>query len=152
MGSRLNQVAVSPGLKRSVPRRLERCFNVMDLRAMAMRRLPAPIFHYLEGGSDDEVSLSRNTSAFDDYELSPEQLRDVRSVDLSTSLLGRRVALPLILSPTGMSRLFHHEAERAVACAADRVGVFYSLSTLATTSWRMWRRSLTGLRYFKYTY
>jgi L-lactate dehydrogenase (cytochrome) len=134
MGSRLNGLAASCGLERPTPRRLNRCFCVMDLRAMAMRRLPAPIFHYLEGGSDDEVSLSRNTSAFDHYELSPEQLRDVRDVDLSISLLGRRVALPLILSPTGMSRLFHHEAERAVARAAERAGVFYSLSTLGTTS------------------
>lgn len=92
------------------------------------------MFHYLDGGADDEWSLRRNTAAFDDYELMPHQLRDVSRIDLSTTLLGRRIDVPLILSPTGMSRLFHHEGEPAVARAAQELGTFYALSTVATTS------------------
>ena len=116
------------------PDRLDRCFSIADLRQLAGARLPAPIFHYLEGGADDEVSLRRNTEAFEDYDLMADILVDVSSIDISTTLLGKRIAVPFILAPTGMSRLFHHEAEPAVARAAARLGTFYSLSTMGTTS------------------
>lgn len=116
------------------PRALERCYSVADVRRLAWRRLPAPIFHYLDGGADDERTLERNTAAFDDYAFLPQTMRDITRIDLGVTLLGRRIALPFILSPTGMSRLFHHEAELAVARAAAESGTFYSLSTLATTS------------------
>jgi L-lactate dehydrogenase (cytochrome) len=113
---------------------LSRCYRVADLRKLARRRLPSPVYQYLDGGSDDEVTLQRNTAAFDDYELLPSQLRDVSDVDTSATVLGQKLAMPLILSPTGMSRLFHHEAEPGAARAAEKHGVYYSLSTLATTS------------------
>ena len=113
--------------------RLSRCHNIADLRRMAKQRLPAPMFHYIDGGSDDEWSLRRNTSAFDDYELWPNYLRDISAIDLSTTLLGQKIAWPVFLAPTGMSRLFHHEAELAVARAAQKFGTFYTLSTLGTT-------------------
>jgi L-lactate dehydrogenase (cytochrome) len=113
--------------------RLSRCHNIADLRRMAKQRLPAPMFHYIDGGSDDEWSLRRNTTAFDDYELWPNYLRDVSAIDLSTTLLGQKVAWPVVLAPTGMSRLFHHEAEPAVARAAQTFGTFYTLSTMGTT-------------------
>lgn len=113
---------------------LSRCLNVGDVRAQARRRLPAPMFHYIDGGADDEWTLSRNRAAFSDYQLLPEYLRDVAAIDLSTRLFGATVALPFFLSPTGMSRLFHHGKELAVARAAEASGTFYSLSTLATTS------------------
>jgi len=114
-------------------KRLAECNDIADLRHLARRRLPAPMFHYIDGGADDEWTLARNVAAFDDYELIPECLNDISRVDLSTTLLGRRVGLPLLLSPTGMSRLFHHEAEPAVARAAQSFDVFYTLSTMGTT-------------------
>ncbi len=113
--------------------RLSNCHNLSDLRELAFKRLPAPLFHYLEGGADDEWTLRRNTSAFDDYELLPTQLRDVAQVDATTALLGLKLDWPVFLAPTGMSRLFHHEAEPAVARAAAKFGTLYSLSTVATT-------------------
>ena len=106
----------------------------MDFRAIAKRRLPAPVFNYLDGGADDEVSLRRNTQAFDDYELMPSQLHDVSSIDLRSTLFGENVAWPVMISPTGASKLFHSDGEPAVARAASKFGMFYSLSTLGTTS------------------
>lgn len=113
---------------------LGKCHNQDDLRKAARRRLPAPIFHYLDGGSDDEWTLRRNTLAFDDYELLPRYLRDVESIDLRTRVLGQDLELPFFLAPTGMSRLFHHQREPAVARAAEKFGTLYSLSTLGTSS------------------
>jgi L-lactate dehydrogenase (cytochrome) len=118
---------------RSSARRLARCYNIADLRRLAKRRLPAPMFHYIDGGSDDEWALRNNTTAFERYELLPRYLVDIDKIDLSTTLLGRRIELPFLCAPTGMSRLFHHEKEFAVARAAQDVGTFYTLSTLATT-------------------
>jgi L-lactate dehydrogenase (cytochrome) len=117
----------------SAARSLATCHNIEDLRRMAKRRLPAPMFHYIDGGADDEWTLARNTTAFDDYELVPHYLRDVSTIDLSTRLLGQDVKLPFFLAPTGMSRLFHHEAEPAVARAAQAAGTWYTLSTMGTT-------------------
>lgn len=110
------------------------CFNTMEFRARARRRLPAPLFHYIDGGADDEWSLHNNTRAFDKYEFLPNQLNDVSSPDSSVRVFGASLAMPLILSPTGMTRLFHHSKELAVARAADRSGVMYTLSTMGTTS------------------
>ena len=116
------------------PRTLNRCFSVDDLRFLAWRKLPTALFNYIDGGSDDELTLRRNSSAFDDYSFLPRTLRDVSAIDTSTTLLNQRIAVPFILSPTGMSRLFHHGAEPAVARAAEKTRTFYSLSTMATTS------------------
>ena len=114
--------------------RIDKCNNLMDFRAGAKRRLPAPVFHYLDGGADDEVTLARNTQAFDDYELLPSQLTDVSSIDLQTTLFGQSVDWPVMLSPTGASKLFHGAGEPAVVRAAAKFGMVYSLSTLGTTS------------------
>ena len=114
--------------------RIGKCNNLMDFRAIAKRRLPAPVFHYLDGGADDEVTLARNTQAFDDYELLPSQLTDVSTVDLQTTLFGETVDWPVMISPTGASKLFHGDGEPAVARAAAKYGMLYSLSTLGTTS------------------
>jgi L-lactate dehydrogenase (cytochrome) len=114
--------------------RLDRCFNIADLRELARRRLPAPMFHYIDGGADDERSLARNTSAFDDYEFLPRVLRDISQIDLSTSILGGKIDLPFFLAPTGMSRLFHRDKELGVARAAGAYKTLYSLSTMGTTS------------------
>lgn len=113
---------------------LEHCFNISDLRRRAQKKLPAPMFHYIDGGADDEWSMRRNTRAFDDYELMPTYLKDIESIDLKTRVLGTTLDLPFFLSPTGMSRLFHHEKEVGACKAAHEFGTLYSLSTMATTS------------------
>jgi len=105
-----------------------------DFRAAAKRALPSPMFHYIDGAAGDEWTLGRSTDAFDDYELIPEYLRNIVDVDLRTRVLGADMAAPVILSPTGMNRLFHHEKELGVARAAEKAGLMYSLSTLGTTS------------------
>ena len=84
----------------------------MDFRQIAKRRLPAPVFHYLDGGADDEVALVRNVAAFDDYELLPSQLHDVTSIDMQSTLFGETVDWPVMISPTGASK-FAGRAGRA---------------------------------------
>lgn len=113
---------------------LSRCNNIDDLRALAKQRLPRSMFHYIDGGADDEVTLGRNTDAFDDYEIRPRVLRSVDEIDTSITLLGRKMDVPFFIAPTGMSRLFHHKKENAVARAAEKFGTFYTLSTLGTAS------------------
>lgn len=113
---------------------LKNCHNIADLRKRARAKLPAPMFHYMDGGADDEWTLRRSTEAFDDYELMPNYLRNVADIDLKTSVLGTTLDLPFFLAPTGMSRLFHHQKEHAACRAADKFGTLYSLSTMATTS------------------
>lgn len=116
------------------PRRLADCYNVADFRALARRRLPAPVFHYIDGGADDETTLLRNSAAFDACDLVPDVLQGVAEVDLSTTVLGKTIAMPLFLSPTALQRLFHHEGERAVGRAASAFGTFFGISSLATVS------------------
>jgi len=113
---------------------LAKCHNIADLRRLARRRLPAPVFHYLDGGADDELSLRNNTRAFDGYELLPSQLSDAGTIRTRTTLFGAPVDWPVMIGPTGGSRLFHGDGEPAVARAAARFGMLYSLSTLGTTS------------------
>jgi len=115
-------------------RRLADCHNLADLRKLAKRKLPWPIFNYLDGGADDEIALRRSVSAFDDYELLPSQLSDISHIDLTTKVLGQQIDWPVFLAPTGASRLFHHEKEPAVVRAAHKFGTIYSLSTLGTTT------------------
>lgn len=114
--------------------KLKNCHNIDDFRGMAKRRIPSPLFHYIDGGADDESTLARNTKAFDDFDLIPNGLADVANVDLSTNILGQKVNSPLFLAPTGMSRLFHHDGERAASRAAEKFGQYYSLSTLSSVS------------------
>jgi L-lactate dehydrogenase (cytochrome) len=114
--------------------RLDRVINVEDLRGLARRRLPSPLFQYIDGGSEDESNVWGNVTAFDQARLVPEYGVDVADIDLKTRVLGREIEMPLFLSPTGMTRLFHHEGERAVARAAALAGTFYSLSTLGATT------------------
>ncbi|MGI9520546.1 MAG: alpha-hydroxy acid oxidase [Hyphomicrobiaceae bacterium] len=113
---------------------IERCYNVGDFRQKAKKRLPAPLFHYIDGGADDEVTLKNNTAVFDSCHLIPDALANLGEQDLSTTVLGQRLDWPVFLSPTGMSRLFHHDGERAAARAAKSLGTMYSLSTMSTVS------------------
>lgn len=114
--------------------RLDDAINIADLKEIARRRLPAPLFNYIDGGADDEGTRHANVSAFKQVKLIPEYLVDVSTVDASTTILGEKIDWPVFCSPTGMSRLFHHDGEVAVARAARASGTYYSLSTLGSTS------------------
>ena len=110
------------------------CRNFNDFRKLAKKKLPAPIFHYIDGGADDEVTLRRNTSAFDDCDLVPNILTSVGKPDLSTTIFGRKIDMPIFLSPTAMQRLYHPDGDKASARAAEKFGTFYSMSTMANNS------------------
>ena len=112
--------------------KLDKALNIADLKKIAARKLPAPLFNYIDGGADDEGTRYGNVSAFKKVKLVPEYLVDVSHIDTSTTILGQKIEWPVMLSPTGMSRLFHHEGERAVARAARASGTYYSLSTLGS--------------------
>jgi len=114
--------------------RLSRCYDISDLRLEAKKRLPRPIFNYLDGGADDEWTLNRNSAAFGEYQLVPNCLVDVSNVDTSTTLFGQKLEWPVAMAPTGMSRLFHHTGEESVARSAAKAGTLYSLSALSTRS------------------
>lgn len=114
--------------------RLTACHNFHDFRRLAQRRLPGPIFNYIDGGADDEVTLRRNTSAFETCDLVPSVLRGVDKVDLSVNVMGQRLELPVYLSPTALQRLFHHQGERATAAAAEAFGTMFGVSSLGTVS------------------
>jgi L-lactate dehydrogenase (cytochrome) len=113
---------------------LARTYSIEDVAKVARRRLPLGSRAYLEGGGEGEYTLRRNRAAFDALEFLPRQPGDVRNVDTSTTVLGRRIPLPLVLSPIGAPRMFHHEGELAVARAARHAGIPYGLSTLANTA------------------
>ena len=111
---------------------IKSCNNIMDFRRVARRKLPAPVFHYIDGGADDEWTLRRNTDAFNDYELLPKQLSDVSQINTKSTLFCEPVDWPVMVAPTGASKLFHRDGETAVARAAEKFGMIYSLSTLGT--------------------
>jgi len=113
---------------------LEGCHNYDDFRKLAKKKLPSPIFHYIDGGSDDEVTLNRNTDSFNNCDLIPNVLTDVSNVDLSTTVFGKKIDFPLFLSATSMNRLYHHQGERATAKAAEKMGIMFGISTMSTVS------------------
>ena len=114
--------------------RLSDCHNIDDFRRLAKQRLPWPVFDYIDGAADDEVTKARNTSAFDTVDLVPNVLAGVGEIDASRKIMGRHSALPLVLSPTALQRAFHRDGERAVAQAAARFGIWFGSSSLATHS------------------
>jgi L-lactate dehydrogenase (cytochrome) len=108
------------------------CFNTRQFRRLAKKRLPGPIFHYIDGAADDEVTYRRNTQAYDDCDLVPNVLSGVETIDMSTTVMGKKIDLPLFLSPTALQRLFHHQGEYAVAGAAEKFSTWFGISSLAT--------------------
>ena len=110
------------------------CYNFEDFRKLAKKKLPSPIFHYIDGGADDEVTLNRNTNAFNDCDLVPNILASVGEPDLSTTVFGRKIDMPLFLSPTAMQSLYTPEGDKASARAAEKFGTMYSMSTMASFS------------------
>ena len=113
---------------------LNNCHNFQDFRKLAKKRLPSPIFHYIDGAADDEVTYNRNTAAYNDADLIPNVLRGVENVDLSTTIFGKKLDLPFYCAPTALQRLFHYEGERAVGKAAQKFGTMFGVSSLGTVS------------------
>lgn len=114
--------------------RLTDCHNIDDFRRLARERLPWPVFDYIDGAADDEITKARNTDAFAQCDLVPDVLAGVAEIDTSVTIMARKSALPLILSPTALQRVFHWQGERAVARAAEKFGLWFGISSLATVS------------------
>ena len=110
------------------------CYNFDDFRKLAKKKLPAPIFHYIDGGAYDEVTLNRNTNSFNDCDLVPNILASVGEPDLSTTIFGKKIDMPLFLSPCAMQSLYTPEGDKASARAAEKYGTMYSMSTMASFS------------------
>ena len=130
--------------------RLRDCHNFYDFRRLAKRRLPGPIFDYIDGGADDETTRRRNTDAFGACDLVPSVLRGVGEVDMSVTIMGQRLAMPVYCSPTALQRLFHHQGERAVAAAAARHGTMFGVSSLGTFSLEEARRISDGPQVYQF--
>ena len=113
---------------------LRHCHNFHDFRELARRRLPGPIFDYIDGGADEEATLRQNTASFDRCDLVPNVLRGVGNLDISVSVMGQKLAMPVYCSPTALQRLFHHQGERMVAAAAAKFGTMFGVSSLGTVS------------------
>ena len=114
--------------------RVKDCYNFEDFRKLAKSKLPAPIFHYIDGGADDEATLKRNTNAFNDCDLVPSILTSVGEPDLKTEIFGRKIDMPIFLSPTAMQSLYHPDGDKASARAAEKFNTMYSMSTMASFS------------------
>ncbi len=123
--------------------RLTDCHNFHDFRTLARRRLPSPIFNYIDGAADDETTYRRNSESFERCDLVPNVLRGVGAVDLSVTVMGQKLAMPFYCSPTALQRLFHHDGERAVAAAAAKFGTMFGVSSLGTVSLEDMRKAHT---------
>jgi L-lactate dehydrogenase (cytochrome) len=130
-------------------RRLASAASVNDLREIARRKLPGGVFDYIDGGAEDERTLVANVEAFARTGFRPRVLRNVSSVDVSSQLLRAPLTIPLVLAPTGFTRMAHPEGELAVARAAARIGIPYTLSTLSTRSIEEVRSASSGRLWFQ---
>ncbi len=130
-------------------RRLERSSNLEDLRLLAKKRLPGGVFDYIDGAAEDERTAVRNMQGFEAITFKPRVLRGIESIDTSTELLGKRLPLPLVLAPTGFTRMANSAGELSVARAAERAGLPYGLSTLSTRSIEEVAAVSSGERWFQ---
>jgi L-lactate dehydrogenase (cytochrome) len=129
--------------------RLTDCHNIDDFRRLAQRRLPGPVFHYIDGAADDEVTRRRNTAAYESCDLIPNVLAGVEEIDLSTTVMGQTIAMPLFLSPTAIQRMFHPGGEAAVGAVAQQYGTFFGISSLATISIEEIARTISTPKMFQ---
>ncbi len=113
---------------------INKCFNTEDFRRLAKKRLPSPIYHYIDGAADDELTYRRNTEAYNSCDLIPNVLTGVDEVDMTTTVMGQKLEMPLYCAPTALQRLFHHDGEIAVAKAAEKLGTMFGISSLGTAS------------------
>ncbi|KVE38031.1 alpha-hydroxy acid oxidase [Burkholderia sp. TSV86] len=130
--------------------RLKNCHNFHDFRELAKRRLPRPIFNYIDGAADDEVTYRRNTSSFDTCDLVPKVLRGVSDVDMSVTIMGQKLGMPVYCSPTALQRLFHHQGEKAVAAAAAKFDTMFGVSSLGTVSLEEARQICDGPQVYQF--
>ena len=130
-------------------RKIAYCYNVEDFRELARKRLPSPMFHYIDGAAEDEWTYRRNTLAFNEHELVPRFLIDVENIDTSVEVLGQKISWPFLCSPTGFHRLFHHDGEAGAARAASRTGTIFCLSTISTTTIEEVAQSSEGPKVFQ---
>ena len=110
--------------------KLKDCHNFNDFRKLAKKKLPSPIFHYIDGAADDEITYQRNTNSFNDVDLVPNVLRGVENIDLSTTIFGKKIDLPFYCAPTALQRLFHYDGERAVGKAAQKFNTMFGVSII----------------------
>ena len=113
---------------------IDKCNNVNDFRKLAKQKLPSPIFHYIDGAADDEVTYERNTRAYEDCDLIPNVLSGIKEVDMTTTVLGQKLEMPIYCAPTALQRLFHYEGEIGVGKAAEKFGTMFGVSSLGTAS------------------
>lgn len=113
---------------------INNCHNFKDFRNLAKSRLPSPIFHYIDGAADDEVTYRRNTEAYDQCDLVPNVLTGIEKVDMSTTVMGQKLDLPIYCAPTALQRLFHPDGEIGVGKAAEKYGTMFGVSSLGTAS------------------
>ena len=125
--------------------RLSGCHNIDDLGLLAKARLPWPVFDYIDGAADDEVTKARNTAAFDDVDLVPNVLAGVAEIDTGCTIMGRRSALPLMLSPTALQRVFHWQGERALTLLKDEID--RAMRLMGVTSIAQLKREMLRRRY-----
>jgi L-lactate dehydrogenase (cytochrome) len=132
--------------------RLRDCHNFHDFRQLAKRRLPSPIFDYIDGAADDEVTHRRNTTSFERCDLVPNVLRGVQAVDMSVTVVGQKLAMPFYCSPTALQRLFHHRGEHAVAAAAAKYSTMFGVSSLGTVSLEELRKAYDIPQVYQFYY
>ena len=130
--------------------RLNDCHSFADFRELARRRLPSPIFNYIDGAADDETTYDRNTKSFENCDLVPNVLRGVENIDLSVQVLGQHLEMPIYCSPTALQRVFHHLGENAVAAAADKYGTLFGVSSLGTVSLSDIRKQYSGPQCYQF--
>ena len=129
---------------------LSSCHNFHDFRRLAKQRLPGPIFNYIDGAADDETTYRRNTAAFEACDLVPNVLAGVEDIDLSVTVMGQKLAMPVYCSPTALQRLFHHEGEMAVAAAAAKYGTMFGVSSLGTVSLEAVRKAYDNPQVYQF--
>lgn len=130
--------------------RLKDCHSFRDFRELARRRLPSPIFNYIDGAADDEKTYERNTKSFEDCDLVPNVLRGVTDIDMSVTVMGQKLEMPIYCSPTALQRVFHHQGEHAVAAAADKFGTMFGVSSLGTVSLADVRQQYSGPQCYQF--
>jgi L-lactate dehydrogenase (cytochrome) len=130
--------------------RLKHCHSFSDFRELARRRLPSPIFNYIDGAADDETTYDRNTKSFEDCDLVPNVLRGIEDIDMSVTIMGQKLEMPIYCSPTAIQRVFHYRGEYAVAAAADKFGTLFGVSSLGTVSLTEIREQYNGPQCYQF--
>ena len=133
-------------------KRVKDCHNTMDFRELARRRLPGPIFHYIDGGADDEITKNRNTQAYEECDLVPNVLAGVKDIDMSVTIMVKKLNMPLFFSPTALQRLLHHAGSLAVARAAEKFGTMSGLSSLGTVDIHKMSEEISSPKLFQLYY